>query len=234
MIALSGDQRMKRTALAAVLLVSLVGPAIAGELVVEDDLPIDELSAESQFDIGVSRYEEQDYAAARELFRLAAEQGHTEAQNKLGVMYADGEGVLQDYAEAVRWYRKAAEQGYAYAESNLGYMYDGGQGVLQDYAEAVRWYRKAAEQGLPESQYNLGLQYGNGEGVPQNYIQAHMWFNLAAAQGLEVAHEARDNFAKRMTPADVSKAQAMAREWMEKHQEGVVRANWLEPGRGVP
>ena len=34
-----------------------------------------------------------------------------------------------------------------------------------------------------------------------------------------VGRENRDIMAKKMTPADISKAQAMAREWMEKHQE---------------
>ena len=33
------------------------------------------------------------------------------AQVNLGVMYDNGEGVLQDDKEAVKWYRKAAEQG---------------------------------------------------------------------------------------------------------------------------
>ena len=49
----------------------------------------------------------------------AAEQGDADAQNKLGDMYYDGEGVARDYAEARRWYRKAAEQGFADAQYNL-------------------------------------------------------------------------------------------------------------------
>ena len=60
---------------------------------------------------------------------------------------------------------------------------------------------------------------GKGEGVPQDYVQAHMWFNLAAAQGNVVGRKNRDIVAKKMTSADISKAQAMAREWLEKHQE---------------
>jgi TPR repeat protein len=41
-------------------------------------------------------------------YRLAAYQGQANAQNALGVMYQNGEGVPQDYVEAVRWYRLAA------------------------------------------------------------------------------------------------------------------------------
>ena len=84
--------------------------------------------------------------AEREVLQAAA-QGYAIAQNNLGVMYDNGEGVPQDAAEALKWYRKAAEQGYAKAQYNLGAMYYIGDGVPQDYAEAVKWIRKAAKQG---------------------------------------------------------------------------------------
>ena len=98
-------------------------------------------------------------------------------------------------------------------------MYDKGHGVPQDYAEAVKWYRRAAEQTYAAAQALLGFKYAKGEGVPQDYIQAHMWSNLAAAQGFKPAAESRDIVAKTMTPADISKAQRLAREWMKKHQK---------------
>ena len=79
--------------------------------------------------------------------RRLAEKGDARAQLELGLMYANGEGVLKDDAEAVRWYRLAAEQGHAGAQNNLGLMYANGEGVAQDLAEAVKWYRLAAEQG---------------------------------------------------------------------------------------
>ena len=53
-------------------------------------------------------------------FRLAAEQGHAEAQSNLGASYALGQGVPWDEGEAVRWYRLAAEQGAPTAQVNLG------------------------------------------------------------------------------------------------------------------
>jgi len=39
----------------------------------------------------------QDYKEAVRLYRLAAEQGHAEAQYNLGQMYRQGLGVPQDY-----------------------------------------------------------------------------------------------------------------------------------------
>ena len=70
------------------------------------------------------------------------------AQNNLGVIYKNGEGVPQDYEKAIEWYTKSAEQGYAEAQNNLGVMYDNGRGVPQDDKQAVYWYTKSAEQGL--------------------------------------------------------------------------------------
>jgi hypothetical protein len=69
--------------------------------------------------------------------RAKAEAGDTDAQNDLGLAYANGEGVRQDDAVAVRWYRKAAGQGYgkgygsdrAKAEHNLKVMYADGRAV---------------------------------------------------------------------------------------------------------
>ena len=39
--------------------------------------------------------------------RLAAEQGHSDAQFFLGAHYEDGDGVPQDYVEAHKWYNLA-------------------------------------------------------------------------------------------------------------------------------
>ncbi len=41
----------------------------------------------------------------------AAEQGEAVAQNNLGVVYSNGEGVPVDYVEAIKWYRKSVEKG---------------------------------------------------------------------------------------------------------------------------
>jgi len=57
-----------------------------------------------------------------ESYRKAAEQGDAKAQNNLGVMLADGRGVVKDEAQAVVWFRKAAEQGDALAQEKLKAM----------------------------------------------------------------------------------------------------------------
>ena len=129
----------------------------------------------------------QNYKEAVSYFRIAATQGHADAQNFMGVCYYNGEGVDKNYTEAVKWYRKAAEQGNQYAQYNLGNRYYYGEGVTKDYTEAVKWYRKAAEQGNANAQNHLGNRYYNGEGVTKDYTEAVKWYRKAAEQGDQYA-----------------------------------------------
>lgn len=208
--------------LLVVFLVCLVvaSPGFAGE-------------AEDAFARGVAAYNEGDYATAFAEFRSAAERGMGDAQFNLGLMYSNGQGVVQDYNQTFYWWRKAAEQNVADAQNNLGMMYENGLGVAIDHDEAARWYRKAAEQGKPYAQHNLGAMYANGRGVERDLVLAHMWFNLATAghkagPARNQSAEARDRVAQRMTSAEISRAQRLAREWLPAGQVAAVRPTAAE------
>ena len=125
-----------------------------------------------------------------------------------------------DYSSALREWKPLAEQGNASAQYNLGLMYDKGQGVPQDDKTAVKWYRLAAKQGDADAQYNLGVMYHEGKGVIQDNVYAHIWWNIAASQGVKNATKNRDILAKKMTPADISKAQRLAQECEKKNYKG--------------
>jgi len=125
-----------------------------------------------------------------------------------------------DYATALREWKPLAEQGDAVAQFNLGVMYKKGLGVPQDYKTAVKWYRLAAEQGNARAQTNLGVMYAFGTGVLKDYVYAHMWGNIGAMNGNENGGKLRDNFEKKMTPADISAAQTLARECVAKNYKG--------------
>ena len=115
---------------------------------------------------------------------------------------------------------RLAKEGDADAQRNLGLMYDLGVGVPQDDKAAVKWYTLAAEQGDTDAQYNLALMYANGEGVIQDNVYAHMWFNIAGSNGYEGAAAARATVANRLTAADLSKAQDLARDCVRKEYKG--------------
>jgi len=84
----------------------------------------------------------------------------------------------------------------------------------------VKWYRLAAGQGYADAQTNLGVMYASGKGVIQDDVYAHMWWNIAASSGGKTATKNRDIVASRMTPADISTAQKLARECVRKKYKG--------------
>ncbi len=124
-----------------------------------------------------------------------------------------------DYVRAMELFRQLAEQGHQWAQRRVASMYAEGRGVPQDYQEAVKWYQLAAAQGNQLAQTNLAMMYSNGTGVPQDFPRAYMWFSLAAAASSgdseERAASDRDRMAAKMTPEQITTAQAMARRCRE-------------------
>jgi TPR repeat protein len=115
--------------------------------------------------------------------KMKADQGDAAAQNLLGELYLNGQGVRPDSKAAAEWFTRSAQQGHGLAQLNLGMLFEAGQGVAVDYAQAVEWYRKAAEQGLPGAQYSLAVTYAYARGVPRDDREALKWLRRAAEQG---------------------------------------------------
>ena len=203
---------MKRTLATAFLCLLLATPAWAG---------IQE---------GAEAYLRGDYATALREFRSLAEQGDARSMSWLGIMYREGRGVPQDYVQAHKWFNLAKTQ-----RGSNRYFFDvvaekmTPAQVAEAQKQAREWWVKhgeqpkklfkAAEQGNSGALHLLGSMYREGRGVPQDYVQAHKWFNLAATKGDKDAVKNRDDVAKKMTPADISKAQKLAREWWAAFQK---------------
>ena len=83
----------------------------------------------------------------------------------------------------------------------------------------MKWTKKAAEQGFAKAQNNLANKHYYGKGVLQDNVRAHMWYNIASFNGVEKASKWRDETAAEMTSADISEAQAMARECMNSNYQ---------------
>jgi TPR repeat protein len=124
--------------------------------------------------------------------------------------------VQQDDVQARQWYAKAAAQGQAKAQFSLGILYFNGEGVPKDYQQALRWFRLAADQGEALAQTKIAIMYDYGQGVPQDIVQAYTWYSLATTNGDKPAPQLRDLIANKMTPAQIAKAQKLAREWKPK------------------
>jgi TPR repeat protein len=81
-------------------------------------------------------------------YRRAAEQDQPQAQNNLGYMYENGEGLPRDYQEAFKWYRKAADKGDPEAQNNVELMYKNGFGVPRDYTRSGEVVSESRRPGL--------------------------------------------------------------------------------------
>ncbi|MCZ5524541.1 hypothetical protein O5964_31160, partial [Escherichia coli] len=69
--------------------------------------------------------------------KLAAEQGHCEAQYSLGRKYSEDKSRHKDNEQAIFWLKKAALQGHTFASNALGWTLD--RGEAPNYKEAVVW-----------------------------------------------------------------------------------------------
>jgi TPR repeat protein len=81
-----------------------------------------EPSLGSIYNSGIAAYQRGDYATAIRLWRFLAERGGAEyratAQNALGLMYAEGQGVSQDFVLAYMWFSLGAARNLADAVEN--------------------------------------------------------------------------------------------------------------------
>jgi hypothetical protein len=145
------------------------------------------------------------------LQRARAAAGDTDAQLKLGLRYAEGDGVIQNKKEATQWFALAAKQGNTEAQYHYGLALLKGSGVVQDYRAAFSWIEKAAQHGYARAQYDLGELYRYGTGTPVDKPRAYLWFNLAAAQGVEAAAKARDSLVWQLKPEQLTAMQEEAR-----------------------
>jgi TPR repeat protein len=82
--------------------------------------------------------------------------GHAGAQNNLGLLYDEGDGVARNPQKAHELYLSAAKARFADAQFNVGFNYATGTAVPQEWSKAAAWYEKAAGQGHLHAANNLG------------------------------------------------------------------------------
>ena len=111
-----------------------------------------------------------------------AVRGQGEAQFVVGMLYLQGNGVLQDVDQAVTWLSKAGEKGHIRAQMTLAGLFLDPNSPKRDNEAGIGWYRKAAEAGDASAQTILGQYYRQGFVLSQDFATAAAWFRLAARQ----------------------------------------------------
>jgi TPR repeat protein len=134
-------------------------------------------------------YSKGDYPTAlRNLEPMAANRQHP-AEDLLGVMYLNGQGVTKDAAKALDLLGRASESGLPLAEHYLGVMYFTGQGMEQpDPIKALMWLEISI------------IHYQDGADKDR-------------------AKADRDAVFAKTTRLERSRASEMARDWLEAHGE---------------
>ena len=99
----------------------------------------------ADYQAGVDAYERGDYDTALKEWRPLADQGLAAAQNNLGAMYINGEGVRRNYVRAYMWLSLAAKQGYKRAVSSQGQLER--EMTPGELAEAERFAREWTPKG---------------------------------------------------------------------------------------
>ena len=126
----------------------------------------------------------EDLQKAVTLLGQASAMGHPAAQDILGNMYEDGDGVNQDYAVAAELYRQSSEQKYPAGMHDYGELLIYGCGVKEDPEEGFRLICEATElSNDPDFIFTKSVCYLNGLGVGKDENRAVSLLRDAAEKG---------------------------------------------------
>ncbi len=132
---------------------------------------------------------EKDDAIAFSWYERAATQEQPYALFNLGVLYANGNGVVEEnHFKAFEYFERSAKVGVDLGQYETALRFERGLGCVQDFKQAAYWYEEAAKRGHAEAFNNLGVLYKEGLGVPQNYQRAFVCFSRASEKDLITAH----------------------------------------------
>ena len=181
--------------------------------------------AYADFAAGKNAYDTKKWEHAIINLRPLAESGDARAMVLLGNMYAQGYGVTKDDSEAYKLYRRAALAGNNEAMVVTAAMLQQGLGVPTDVATAVQWYKRAAQTGQPGGAFFYALYLFRGNNVndaSKNLLpdapQAYQWMRICEKISKDqkmktTAGKIADEIAKKITPEQVSAADAAAAAW---------------------
>lgn len=158
---------------------------------------------------GVAAHGRQQYFNALAAWKEAAKFDEQEAVYRIGLLYAQGQGVAQSFGDAVIWYRRAAEGGHIEAQFQLGMIYlHGASSVLNGTSE---WFTSATQRHRVHAQQNLDVLFPHGIVVEKNIEVAMRWLEAAATAGKAEAQVILGDLCRRGRGA--SQDHELARSW---------------------
>lgn len=139
-----------------------------------------EVAAAKDYQRGLESEQEGFFSNAFSSFTFAAQNGHAEAQFKVGWYAETGKNEGKKNQElAVQMYTRAAEQGHVEAMYRLGLCCREGRGTPRDSLAAERWLQEAANHGYADTLVDASIRCFN----EKDYEQAARLAQAAADLG---------------------------------------------------
>ncbi|KAI8886566.1 HCP-like protein [Backusella circina FSU 941] len=141
---------------------------------------------EAQYKLGLAfeeSFSEPNYLEAVKWFTMSANNSHSNAMYRLGLLYEKGLGVCQNYLKAIQLYKKSSVKGNNDSSYRLATVYHHGKGVKIDPTKALQYYTDAACKGQYEAECDLGILFYKGELVQKNHLEALKWLTRSYLRG---------------------------------------------------
>ena len=155
--------------------------------------------------------------------RRAADRGDVSAKFHLADVYWSSlDADVQDNRKALQLFLEVAQTGDPYAAANAGALFHA-SADRKDLAKARTWYEVAAKGGLSNPAWRIAAMFERGvDGVGRDLVEAYKWLDIAddlaplatEPQEASAAAQRRDELAKQMTAAQITRAQVRARAWL--------------------
>jgi TPR repeat protein len=136
----------------------------------------------SQYDFGCLLRDgvgvEKNFSESVRYFKMAADQGHSDAQLNCAQLLESG--VEPNLSEAARYYKLAADQGNRDAQMAYALCLQHEKGVTKDSSEMARYWKLGADQDSADCQLSYGWCLFTGDGVVKDASEAARYFKLSA------------------------------------------------------
>jgi TPR repeat protein len=109
----------------------------------------------TQFEKADMLYDDGKFKEALNIFRKIAKNGDDSAMDRIGTMYANGEGVEKNISKAIEWYKKSVVNGGLTSLYNLGLIYK----CENNINESKRWFTMALNEGDTDASVELAKLY---------------------------------------------------------------------------
>jgi hypothetical protein len=161
---------------------------------------------------------EKDINKAKELYKQAAIQGHTQSEYQLGnILYIHD----RDSEGAVSWLLKAAEKENVSAQHTLGIIFFA-KNPVQDPLKSFYWFQRAALNGYMPAISWVSLAYGQGSGVDPDQVKMLAWMitenELKQPRGSRNYKRNIKSLKKSLTPEQFTAAHEMAQSFISEIQ----------------